>query len=298
MTVESEDQNRDAVQDRRRFFRKLVAVAAVTGISGSLLAKLAEPVSAASSGEVAFYTGSSTQSGDPNFYWDNVNKRLGIATEAPENMVHIDGSATADVFCGIGPHPNTQVGGVYTGPAMNFGYSGNSFGEGSGFFNVRPDPSATAPNPSLRFMTNNVQAMIITNSQLVGIGTSSPAQMLTVAGDVGQSVVAANGLVKAAALVDGSTPTIIRSFNNLPGGSGPTVSQTLGPGTYEVDFGVNVAQRFFCATLLSSNSTDPGGASDGQVLVSTADGNADAVFVRTNDSTGTSTNSSFYLMIM
>jgi len=131
----------------------------------------------------------------------------------------------------------------------------------------------------------------------VGIGTTSPAQMLSVAGDVGQSVVAASGLVKAAALVNGNTPAIIRGFNNLPGGSGPTVSQPLGPGTYEVNFGANVAQRFFSATTLSSNSTDPGGASDGQVLVSARDGNANAVFVRTNDSTGTSTNRSFYLMV-
>ena len=172
--------NQDSVQDRRSFFRKLVAVAAVTGISGSVLAKLAEPVSAASSGEVTFYTGSSAQSGSPNLYWDNVNYRLGIDTTSPENYFHIYGPANADVFAGMGPHPNTLVSGVYTGPAMNFGYSGNSFGEGSGFFNVRPDPSATGINPSLRFMTNNVVAMTITNSQYVGIGTSTPGAQLDV----------------------------------------------------------------------------------------------------------------------
>jgi hypothetical protein len=130
----------------------------------------------------------------------------------------------------------------------------------------------------------------------VGIGTANPTSKLTVAGDVGHSLVSSNGLVKAAALVNGSA-SIIRSFNNLPGGSGPTVTQPLGPGTYEVNFGANVAQRFFSATLLTSNSTDPGGANDGQALVSTRDGNVNAVFVRTNDSTGTSANRSFYLMI-
>lgn len=138
--------------------------------------------------------------------------------------------------------------------------------------------------------------MVLQDGGNVGIGTGSPSRTLDVAGDVAQSM-SAGGLVKAAALVNGGTPSIIRSFNNLPGGSGPTVSQPLGPGTYEVNFGVNVAQRFFLATLLSSNSADPGGASDGHVLVSTRDGNANAVFVRTNDSTGTSTNRSFYLMI-
>jgi hypothetical protein len=112
---------------------------------------------------------------------------VGIGTTSPENMLHVGGGATSDVFCGIGPHPNTIVGGVYTGPAMNFGYSGNSFGEGSGFFNVRPDPSAVAPNPSLRFMTVNVQRMIITNTGNVGIGTSSPDQALSVSGNADKS---------------------------------------------------------------------------------------------------------------
>jgi hypothetical protein len=179
---------------------------------------------------------------------------------------------------------------------MNYGYAGNSFGEGAGFFNVRPDPSATPPNPSLRFMTVNTQRMIITNTGLVGIGTSNPVQLLTVAGDVGQTA-SGNGLVKAAVLVNGDALSIIRGFNNLPGGTSPSVTQPLGVGTYEVNFGVDVSQRFYAATLLSSNSTDAGGAIDGQILASTRDGNVNAILVRTNDSTGTSTNRSFYLMI-
>jgi hypothetical protein len=112
---------------------------------------------------------------------------VGIGTSTPENMLHVYGGATSDVFCGIGPHPNTLVSGVYTGPAMNFGYSGTSFGEGSGFFNVRPDPNATAPNPSLRFMTVNTQRMIITNTGNVGIGTSAPDMALSVSGSADKS---------------------------------------------------------------------------------------------------------------
>ena len=182
MKMENEEQKHDSSPGRRSFFRKLVAVAAATGVSGLLLGKLAEPVSAASSGEVAFYTGSSSQSGDPNLFWDNVNKRLGVDTSAPEAQTHIGGAATADVFCGIGPHPATLVSGKYVGPAMNYGYSGRTFGRGSGFFNVRPDASATPPNPSLRFMTANTQRMIITNTGEVGIGTSTPPYLFSVLG--------------------------------------------------------------------------------------------------------------------
>ena len=81
--------------------------------------------------------------------------------------VTIFGAANADVFAGMGVD-------VVSGPAFNYGYSGNSFGRSSGFFNVRPDASAVAPNPSLRFATANVQRMIITNAGNVGIGTTSP----------------------------------------------------------------------------------------------------------------------------
>jgi hypothetical protein len=91
--------------------------------------------------------------------------------------IHIFGSAGSDVFSGNGPDPNN-------GPAFNFGYSGASFGRGSGFFNVRPDASAVAPNPSLRFATADTQRMIITNIGRVGIGTLTPQQLLEVAGTV------------------------------------------------------------------------------------------------------------------
>jgi len=99
---------------------------------------------------------------------------VGFGTDTPignGTSIHIFGDATTDVFSGVGPNPNA-------GPAFNFGYSGHSFERSSGFFNIRPDASALAPNPSLRFATANVQRMIIDNLGNVGIGqfgaTASP----------------------------------------------------------------------------------------------------------------------------
>jgi len=103
---------------------------------------------------------------------------LGVLTPIGNGRsLHIFGNTTDDVFSGLGPNPNT-------GPAFNFGYSGSSFGRSSGFFNVRPDASAVAPNPSLRFAIGNVQRMIITNLGRVGIGTLDPQQLLEVTGTV------------------------------------------------------------------------------------------------------------------
>jgi hypothetical protein len=71
------------------------------------------------------------------------------------------------MFMGMGYDPSASS-------AFTMGYSGFSFGRGSGFFNVRPDALAANPNPSLRFLTQNVQRMLITNVGNVGIGTFGP----------------------------------------------------------------------------------------------------------------------------
>lgn len=103
------------------------------------------------------------------------NGRIGIGTVNPTGQLHIGGTATQDVFAGMGPD-------LAVGPALNFGYAGSSFGRGAGFFNVRPDASATGVNPSLRFATENLTRLIITNAGRVGIGTLTPSSSLHVSG--------------------------------------------------------------------------------------------------------------------
>ncbi|PYT09894.1 MAG: hypothetical protein DMF60_01630, partial [Acidobacteria bacterium] len=99
---------------------------------------------------------------------------------AQTGNLQIFGAAAQDVFAGMGPDS-------INGPALNFGYAGSSFGRGAGFFNVRPDALATAPNPSLRFATGNLERMIITNTGRVGIGTTGPSSRLDVAGNINTS---------------------------------------------------------------------------------------------------------------
>jgi hypothetical protein len=99
--------------------------------------------------------------------------KLGLGTATPGAPLHLYGSATNDAYIGMGPNP-------VSGPAFNVGYGGATFGRGVGFLNVRPDASATAPNPSLRFLTANVERMIVTNTGDVGLGTSSPSAQLHV----------------------------------------------------------------------------------------------------------------------
>jgi hypothetical protein len=95
---------------------------------------------------------------------------VGINTASPEAKLHVFGASNADTFVGIGNDPDGSTG---TESSLNIGYSGASFGIGSGFFNVRPDSSAVAPNPSLRFATGNTVRMIIDNEGFIALGDSA-----------------------------------------------------------------------------------------------------------------------------
>ncbi|MEM6703810.1 MAG: tail fiber domain-containing protein [Acidobacteriota bacterium] len=94
------------------------------------------------------------------------NNNVGVRTDEPLSMFHISGTATDDLFGGMGPNP-------ITGPAFNFGYSGASFGRSSGFINVRPDALATGPNPAFYFATGNIERLVIDNQGYLGVDLDS-----------------------------------------------------------------------------------------------------------------------------
>jgi hypothetical protein len=95
---------------------------------------------------------------------------VGIGTASPEAKLHVFGTSTADTFGSFGEDPDGSTG---TQSALTYGYSGASFGRASGFFNVRPDTNAVAPNPSLRLATANVVRVLIDNEGFIGLGDTA-----------------------------------------------------------------------------------------------------------------------------
>lgn len=98
---------------------------------------------------------------------------VGIGTVSPIAKLHVAGTATTDTNVTVGVD-------VAAGPAVNYGYAGATYGRSAALINVRPDASATAPNPSIRLATADVPRVIITNTGQVGMGTMAPSAELHV----------------------------------------------------------------------------------------------------------------------
>lgn len=100
------------------------------------------------------------------------NGYVGLGTSTPSAPLHLFCSAANESWVSFGPNSFE----------FNVGYAGTTFGRGAGFLNVRPDASAVAPNPSIRFLTVNLERMIITNAGNIGVGTTAPTSRFHVNG--------------------------------------------------------------------------------------------------------------------
>jgi hypothetical protein len=110
------------------------------------------------SGQVAFWDGTSSITGESNLFWDATNDRLGIGTTSPSSILHLNSSS--DLWLRV------QRGSNF----LNAGMDGTG-----AFYNT---------NTNHTFYTQNgvVNAMHITSGGNVGIGTTSPAEKLEVNG--------------------------------------------------------------------------------------------------------------------
>ncbi len=119
------------------------------------------PAGSGAAGQVTFFSAASTITGDNNLYWDNTNKRLGIGTSTPGNILEVKTPLGA-----------ANMVGLFNGTMrLQLGLN-NSAGA---FMFVQ---QAYA----LRLGTGNTERMRVTAGGDVGIGTTTPAAKLHVDG--------------------------------------------------------------------------------------------------------------------
>lgn len=121
-----------------------------TFTAGSLLATTATNIAGGLAGYIPFQTAASTTGFDSSLFWDNTNKRLGIGTTAPGHKLSVAGSADITDY-------------LYN--------NGNS-----SYLSLAGSNVQLAPNGAV--------ALTALNGGNVGIGTTSPDALLTVAGDI------------------------------------------------------------------------------------------------------------------
>ncbi|MEM6704461.1 MAG: tail fiber domain-containing protein [Acidobacteriota bacterium] len=88
---------------------------------------------------------------------------ISLSSGRPRTVLEVRGTFESDTYAAFGTEPES----------FNVGLSGRSFGQGSGFLNIRPNPRAVAPNPSIRFLVANRPAMILDNEGYLGLSSSA-----------------------------------------------------------------------------------------------------------------------------
>ena len=100
-------------------------------------------------GQVAYFTGTNTQSGSNNLFWDNANGRLGIGTASPLSILDI------------------SAGAIIIGQNKIDGTTDN--------LKISSDFNNVSGLSSIEFLTDGTEKVRITNTGNVGIGTNNPS---------------------------------------------------------------------------------------------------------------------------
>jgi len=182
-----------------------------------------------SNGQVAFWDGTNSQTGDNGLFWDNTNKRLeifnssvgvGIAPLIVRNNVPYQSPFTQ--FIQIWQNPGGGVlasvradGRIFSSNDVNSNYFvGNITGTiSSPVFRLGSNGLFFPNSSNLGFVTNAVERMRITSTGNVGIGTTSPSEKLHV---VGNTILGADNIPSSNSTYINklSTPTL---FGGLSG---------------------------------------------------------------------------------
>lgn len=152
-----------------------------------------------SGGQVGFWNGSNTLTGNAGLFWDNTNFRLGLGTIAPNRRLHLVGTGALDDDIVIEANaaasnagairfvrsqgsfstPTSALANDQLGSVTFAGYNGTSYTNSAEVFSNAETLFSTSASAYLGFSTASAgtlsEKMRITSAGTVGIGTTSPA---------------------------------------------------------------------------------------------------------------------------
>lgn len=150
-----------------------------------------EVTGSGSSGQVAFWNGTSTVTGDNDLWWDNTNKRLGIGTTTPQAKLEI---VNGEVWIfNNNQNPRILIGD--NGTTGQYGFlqwdSNNDYYriETTGTNGLKINDNYVSigniyPSQPLIVASGTTELFRVQSDGKVGIGTTAPAQVLDVAGNL------------------------------------------------------------------------------------------------------------------
>jgi predicted heme/steroid binding protein len=269
------------------------------------------------SGQVAFWNGTSSQTGDNGLFWDNTNKRLGVGTNTPSQKVHIVGNVQLSnnaIIGGLGGETiriTKQSGGgnlslivnanttaslalaVNNTTGITFSSAG---GTGNGIYALQNTVfnfgkhGGGASNPSFAFLTDDLY--IFGNSGNIGINTTTDAGFRL---DV-------NGTARVQGVLTTTADAVVNGVNVGRGGGGIATNTSVGVGALNSNTtgGFNTANG---RDALRQNTTGSRNTANGVSALqnntigtnNTAFGRDAARFAGTGTTAMTSVNNSIYL---
>ncbi|MGI6423381.1 MAG: tail fiber domain-containing protein [Candidatus Dojkabacteria bacterium] len=145
-------------------------------LSWSTVSGLGGVTGTGSSGQITFWNGTSSITGDNGFWWDNTNKRLGIGTSTPQASIDIAG-ATSEISNTYGnisilPYQSLVVTGGSTAPTAMWVYKTGSATSGD-IFGLRIETNQTVAGALTVFGNRIVNRATHTSGTLAGLQANS-----------------------------------------------------------------------------------------------------------------------------
>jgi len=170
------------------------------------------------SGQVAYFTGATTQGGNNNLFWDTTNARLGIGTNTPANTLDVTGTARVTGATAFGGNTTLTGAGLMNHQIVSTSTAGYSYmifknTGASGREMTLGIGGSTTGNDSNRFFIGDTTAggairMIIDTSGNIGFGTYTPTVIS------GYTTLAVNNATNGSNIDLMTAGTRVASWNN------------------------------------------------------------------------------------